>query len=322
MTTFSVIIPTFNRARFVTEAVTSVLDQECRESEVIVIDDGSTDDTSAALEPYMSRIRYLRQENGGVSAARNAGIRQAKGDWIAFLDSDDRWMSGYLSTQIEHIRRYPGAVAHITNAVTIFSDGSRSDLFGEIGFLKKFKRKSFLMKDRPYGLIVGNSHFFLQSTVIRRDVLLRAGLFKQHLTIAEDLDIMARVALHGSFSFCNRVLVEVLRRRESIDNLSLQRVKRGVYAYSAFGEVYANLLRSPELTLRERFITASALSRTWRAIGNTLIVKGERAEARRYFLKAFLIRPSLGSLMKYCATFLPRKASMLFVRKGRHILPG
>jgi len=320
--TFSVIIPTFNRARFVTEAVKSVLDQDCREFELIVVDDGSTDDTYTALEPHMSRIRYLRQKNGGVSAARNAGIRQAKGDWIAFLDSDDRWLSGYLSTQREHIRQFPGPVAHITNAVTVFSDGSRSDHFGEIRFLRKFGGNSFLLDDRPYGLIVGHSHFFLQATVIRRDLLLRTGLFKPHLTIAEDRDVMARVALLGPFSFCSRVLVEILRREESIENLASQRVRRGVYTYGAFGEVYSELLRFPELTFRERFVTASALSRTWRGMGNLLIMKGNRSEARRYFGKAFLLRPSLRSLVKCCATFLPPKTSTLFVRKGRHILPG
>jgi glycosyltransferase involved in cell wall biosynthesis len=322
MPTFSVIIPTFNRERFVTEAVQSVLRQACRDFEIIVIDDGSTDNTREALEPYKNAIRYLHQDNRGVSAARNAGIEQATGDWISFLDSDDLWLEEYLLTQNRNIGELPHAVAHVTNAATVFEDGRRSDLFGEIHLLEKFGDNHRMVFERPYGLIVGHSHFFLQSTVIRRDVLLEAGLFKPHLSIAEDRDVMARVALKGPFSFSRSALVEIVRRRESIENLASQRTKKGLYTCRAFGEVYTNLLNLPELTLSERMITASTLSRTWRSMGNLLIMKGKKSEARRYFGKAFLLRPSAGSALKYGAALLPQKASELFVRKGRHILPG
>ena len=96
----SVIIPTFNRGWILKEAVDSVLGQTYRNFELIVVDDGSTDNTAQILETYQGRITVIRQENAGVSAARNRGIRKASGRLISFLDSDDLWLSGKLERQV------------------------------------------------------------------------------------------------------------------------------------------------------------------------------------------------------------------------------
>lgn len=98
----SVVIPTYNRQDYVVEAIESVLAQTYRKFEVIVVDDGSTDDTAARLQPYLDRVAYIRQENRGVAAARNAGIQLAQGELICFLDSDDLWSPDKLSLQIEY----------------------------------------------------------------------------------------------------------------------------------------------------------------------------------------------------------------------------
>jgi enterobacterial common antigen flippase len=321
MPLFSVIIPTFNRAAFIGEAVESVLRQTYRDFELIVVDDGSTDHTREALAPYASRLRYLHQENQGVSSARNSGIHAATGRWIAFLDSDDRWAEGYLEAQARSITALPRAVAHVTNAVTLNEEGTRSNHFGETQLLDAFGARSHLVFDRPYGVILGHSHFFVQSMVIRRDVLLAAGLFKAHLTIAEDRDVIARVALCGPFSFCRDVWVEIVRRRESIDHLGAQRLTRGLYTARAFAEVYAGLLKLPGLTVRERLMTASSLSQMWRAMGNLLIMNGDKSQARKYFLKAFRLHPSAVSALKYGATLLPQRYSKVCVRRGKDVAP-
>src|SRR5437867_9331299 len=153
MPLFSVIIPTFNRAAFVVEAVESVLRQTCRDFELIVVDDGSTDHTRKVLAPYASRLRYLHQENKGVSSARNSGVHATTGPWIAFLDSDDRWADDYLATQARSIAGVPGAVAHVTNAVTLDESGGRSEHFAEIDLLHSLEGRSRLIVDRPYGVI-------------------------------------------------------------------------------------------------------------------------------------------------------------------------
>ena len=96
----SVIIPTYNRSLSVREAIESVLAQTYRDFELIVVDDGSADNTPSVLGSFGERIRGIRQANAGVSAARNAGIRAAKGEWVAFLDSDDLWVPQKLERQM------------------------------------------------------------------------------------------------------------------------------------------------------------------------------------------------------------------------------
>ena len=107
----SVIIPCHNYGRFVTAAVESALSQTYQPVDVIVIDDGSTDDTPERLQAFGSRIRYIRQENQGVSAARNTGIRQSCGEWVAFLDADDFWHPQKLEAQFRSIQTLAGSIS-------------------------------------------------------------------------------------------------------------------------------------------------------------------------------------------------------------------
>ena len=106
---FSVIIPTFNRSHVLLRAVDSVLKQTYKNFELIVVDDGSTDETQTILEGHIKegQIKYLRQENKGVSSARNFGVRNSKGDWLAFLDSDDEWLKSKLEKQVELLQKRP-----------------------------------------------------------------------------------------------------------------------------------------------------------------------------------------------------------------------
>jgi glycosyltransferase involved in cell wall biosynthesis len=321
MPLISVIIPTYNRERFVVKAIESVLRQSFTDFEVIVIDDGSTDGTRTALETYSSNIRYIYQENAGVSSARNAGIKKAQGGWVAFLDSDDEWTEYYLSCQKAQINEFPEAVAHFTNAVTILPNGVRSSHFIETGLLDRFNSEPCLVFERPLSVIVKHVPWFLQSAIIRRDVLVKAGLFEEGLSIAEDLDVITRVALVGPATFCRKELVEVYRREELIENLGAQSLKRGIYRYTSFGKVYANLLSSPERTWMEKVTIARALSRNMRALGNVLVMAGRKVEARQVYKDSFFRYPSVRSLIKLLAAFLPGVVSRLLVRKGRHILP-
>jgi glycosyltransferase involved in cell wall biosynthesis len=108
--TVSVIIPTYNRAHYLGEAIESVLNQDIRDCriEIVVVDDGSTDNTKEALGKFGNRVRYLYQDNGGAGLARNRGIDEATGEWISFLDSDDRWLPGKLTMQFGVLDAFPG----------------------------------------------------------------------------------------------------------------------------------------------------------------------------------------------------------------------
>jgi glycosyltransferase involved in cell wall biosynthesis len=322
MPLISVIIPTYNRARFVVKAIDSVLNQKFTDYEIIVIDDGSTDDTQTVLVPYSNNIRYIYQENAGVSAARNTGIKKASGEWISFLDSDDEWKEDYLSTQMAQIKQYPNALIYMTNATSISPNGERSNFFSAIGILENFDGDQSLYIKRPLNLIVKHSATFLQSTILRKNTLINVGLFDTSLSIAEDLDIISRAALQGTLVIIRKELVEVYRRKESIQNLMAQSMTRGISRYKAFGKVYENLLISSHLTRVEKASISRALSYNWRALGNILIIAGRKTEARQFYKVSFYRYPSILSLIKFLTTFLPMSVSRILVRKGRNILSG
>lgn len=322
MPMFSVIIPTYNRRKFVVKAIDSVLNQTCADYEIIVVDDGSIDDTGTVLEPYRNVITCLRQENSGVSAARNAGIRASAGKWIAFLDSDDEWATGYLATQLRHIREYPEAVAHVANAANLFPNGKVNNHFAGIGLTGKFRHAPCVLLKRPFRCIVGRTHWFLQSVVMRRDALMQAGLLNPALSIAEDMDLVGRLALRGPFTLCSDVLVHIYRREEELENLAAQFLKKGIASRKAFGKVFSGFLEQPGLNLGEKIATARVLSSNWRSLGNVLLLSGRHREAREVYLQSFRVFPALRSLAKYLATFLPGSLSAMSVRKGREIEPG
>jgi glycosyltransferase involved in cell wall biosynthesis len=107
--TVSVIIPTYNRAHYLGEAIESILNQDIRDCriEIIVVDDGSTDNTKEVLRKFGNSVRYIYQDNGGAGPARNRGIDEATGEWISFLDSDDRWLPGKLTLQFRVLDAFP-----------------------------------------------------------------------------------------------------------------------------------------------------------------------------------------------------------------------
>ena len=116
MNRISVVIPTYNRSAEIPSALRSVLGQTLQPLEVIVVDDGSTDSTEEVLGPFMGKIRYIKTANRGASAARNRGVVEAKGDWIAFLDSDDTWSVGKLQRQMDCVERTGAKVCFCVSA--------------------------------------------------------------------------------------------------------------------------------------------------------------------------------------------------------------
>lgn len=206
----SVVIPTYNRASQVTAAVRSVLEQRGVTCEVIVVDDGSTDSTSAALAPYMDRIRYIRTENGGVSAARNRGIREATCDHVAFLDSDDSWKPTKLRKQLDCM---VSTGAKVCFCVSADESGGAIDDVG----LMDLSLEDDAMRFYPPGdcrLFKFSRHPFLQSMVVERRALLKAGGFDEGLRVAEDTKLIYDLILTHGHAVVNETLVSICRDRE------------------------------------------------------------------------------------------------------------
>lgn len=210
MEKISVIIPTYNRADQVLGAVGSALAQSLAPFEVLVIDDGSTDLTEEVLAPVMDRIRYIKTPNGGVSSARNRGILEAAGEWIAFLDSDDTWAPSKLERQWSAVSK---AKSKVCFCASIDEKGQALD---DLQLMDQSLDKG---ADRFYPsddcrLFLHTRHPFLQSMLVERRSLLRVGLFDESLKVAEDTWLIYNLILAFGYSVVNENLVNICRDRD------------------------------------------------------------------------------------------------------------
>lgn len=207
----SVVIPTYNRAAKVTMGIESVLAQTVTDLEVIVVDDGSSDDTGKILgETFGDRIRYYAQANQGASVARNRGIAEARGEWIAFMDSDDQWEKEKLEWQFKALERFGpqcGGCYTDTRFVnhpetrTMFQLAEKSYRHeGTMGANPDVLK--LLVRPGGAGMVV-----CLSSFMGRADVIRRAGGFNLSLPYSQDSEFLFRLAMLTGFCYVNRPLV-------------------------------------------------------------------------------------------------------------------
>lgn len=179
----SVIIPTYNRGWILKEAIDSVLAQSYRNFELIVIDDGSTDNTPRILDRYRDELTVIRQENKGVSAARNTGIQASSGACIALLDSDDLWLEKKLEEQVDFFKKNPEAQICQTEEIWI-RKGKR------VNPKKRHKKPSGMIFEKSLHLCLVSP----SAVMIKRDLLDRTGLFDEELPACEDYDLWLRIS--------------------------------------------------------------------------------------------------------------------------------
>jgi glycosyltransferase involved in cell wall biosynthesis len=313
---FSVIIPTFNRAAFVGKAVESVLSQKFADVEVIVIDDGSTDETADVLQGYGKRILAIHQANAGVATARNSGIERACGEWIAFLDSDDEWLPEYLAWQAGCIGLTKSASISLTNSYQISVDGAKKNTFerDKPKLLRALAGQSVRIIQRPLHFVLKHHLTTLQSTVVKHSALQKAGPFNPNLSIAEDFDLIARVALQGDLVVSTQAFVHICRRAEMTENLTSQLWRKGLHSQEAFGFVLENL-KTNRLNWRELQMLNSVLSSNRRFVGNLYLMKGDTQKAKEKYKDAFRIHPSIGSLLRYLISYLPAEIARTSVAR-------
>jgi glycosyltransferase involved in cell wall biosynthesis len=201
----SVIIPTYNRAKTIERAVNSVLAQTWKEIEVIVVDDGSTDETNEVLKRYGDKLRVIRQQNGGASAARNTGIKAATGEIISFLDSDDAWLPPKTERQANLLQRTEssGVVCCVCNARMLFSSGAVTSF--QVAGLHPEQAEG--VWSNPAHILVDRFLLFNQVAAIRREALDHSGYFREDLRIMEDYDLALRLSLMGPWAFIADPLV-------------------------------------------------------------------------------------------------------------------
>ena len=312
----SVIIPTYNRAPFVTEAIDSVLAQTFLDYEVIVVDDGSTDNTKDVLLPYGERTRYIYQPNSGVGAARNAGIRCAIGEWLAFLDSDDIWLPDYLSCQMEQANQNPSACSLVTNSVRFDADGSSVEVFQYCGIsLGGTINNGSWFIERPLTLILQMGMPDFPAAMFKREAFIRVGLFNEMVTISEDLEAIARMCLQGPLSLCSRPLVHTFRRKETTRNLGSRWYSDNMYCRESLSALYENLKRVSGLTYQEMNIVNQVLASNKKAIGNLYLRNGDIPKARECYAEALWLDPSMKSLFKFLTGYMLPLMTLANVKK-------
>jgi hypothetical protein len=299
--TFSVLIPCYQAAHTVASAVTSVLGQTVAAHEVIVCDDGSTDDPAAALAPYLDRILLLRQPNGGVAAARNLGLRRAGGEFVAVCDADDE----YLPELIEGL----GALAMARSDLDILCCDGFIEEDGQNLGRGRPEPSTFVTDDQRLGILKTN--FIPGRSAFRRELLLKAGGYDETLECAEDWDSWIRLILGGARAGLIDVPLARTRLRSGSLTSSLVSVQRGQSA------TLTKTLRREDLSSAER----SAAQRHLALLRSSLLVV-EAQEALESGSDGARIRCLRVALSRSCPIRTRLKAVGAFVaprRAARHL---
>ncbi|MGH7146336.1 MAG: glycosyltransferase [Nitrospiraceae bacterium] len=308
----SVIIPTHNCAAFIVDTLKSLEAQTYTNFEIIVVDDGSTDNTGTVLAPYCDRIRCIHQENRGAAAARNAGIRQAQGEFLAFLDADDVWFPPKLELQVQAFKSHPEAGLAFADFLDFDDSGvtrqSRLNTWPEARawFERHRVEGSEIACGHMYGELLAANWIHASSAIVRRDVLSEVGWFDESLRAGEDLELWLRVAQRYPFLCVNRVLSGYRYRPESLCGSTGSRAMR-------INRIVVQVL---EKHLQNRWIphgleskVKAALCRRYWALGWNCFGENRFTESRRFLSQGIRYQPFNRHLWVYWwASFLPLSA--------------
>jgi len=260
----SVIIPTFNREWALQEAIDSVLDQDYGNKELIIVDDGSTDDTGDILHTYENRITVIRQKNAGVSAARNRGIHTATGSYIAFLDSDDRWLSGKLRSQMEFFNSHPDATLCQTEEIWV-RNGVR------VNPKKRHKKPSGMIFEKSLALCLVSP----SAVMMKKSLFEMVGTFDERLPAAEDYDLWLRISCRFPVYLIDKPLVikqgghaDQLSGMSGLDKYRLQALKK--------------IIESDLLNEKQRKAAIETLKEKCAIYAQGCLRRGRKNEAARY----------------------------------------
>ena len=206
----SVIIPTFN-SRYIVEAIQSVISQTYSNWEIVVVDDGSTEDTEAIIKQCWKKIKYIRQDNKGPASARNLGVTAANGEFIAFLDADDIWLEGKLDEQLKYMQENPNIGLSYTDYSVFDESGTKCPSAFQLLEADKHRVRTF--RDLILHPVVWTS-----TVMVKRDVFERVGGFDESMSRGEDYDLWLRIAAHGAIDGIPKVLAKYRRHADSLSN--------------------------------------------------------------------------------------------------------
>ena len=260
----SVVIPTFNRISLVARAIDSVLKQSLNPYEIIVVDDGSDDGTSEMIQNKYRSIKLIQQQNNGVSAARNNGIKHAKGDWIGLLDSDDEWTEKKLENQADRLIKTPEYDFCHTNEIWI-----RNCV--RVNQRKKHKKYGGYI----FGKCLDICRISPSSVLFRKNILDHVGWFDNQLPVCEDYDLWLRITSEYRILFIDEPLIikygcqdDQLSR--SVESIEFFRIKS-----------LENLLDMTELSTNNRVLAIQMIIKKYNIYLNGLVKRKKQSEAQK-----------------------------------------
>ncbi len=302
----SVLIPTYNRAYAIQRAIDSVLSQGCESIEVLVIDDGSKDGTRDLIRQRYGadpRVRYFYKENGGVSSARNLGIRECRGEYVAFLDSDDWWLPGKLALQLAGLSRVPEAGMIWTDMQAVGVDDQvlhpryLRQMYHTYRYFKTPRdifSQEFTVRTEALGevtlyagdifpkMAIGNL-VHTSTVLLRRERLLKIGFFREDYRSGEDYDFHLRTCKHGPVAFADAVTISYKIGMED----ALTAPAYQIHLATHFVETLERTLREDRdrITLPKSLVQ-DAVANAYSWAGRTYMTDGQLRYARGYFLKS------------------------------------
>ena len=275
----SVIMPSYNTATLIGESLDSVFAQDYTDFEVIVINDGSPDTPALerVLEPYRNRIFYLKQQNRRACGARNNGIKNARGEYVAFLDSDDSWMPTYLRTQMEHLERDP-SLDMIYCDCQIYGGGPQDG--------KTFMQTCPSVGEANFeAFLTERCQAPISGMIVRRKSLLDAGLFDESLAMCDDYEMWLRLAHNGArIAYHHAVLAKLRIGRPNSLSSSTARM------LGALVTILSNVKANWSMTPQQRALLTDKLEQTQALLalerGKEFLKQGKLEEAREMLEKA------------------------------------
>lgn len=342
----SVIIPTYNRANFVLNAIQSVLDQTFKNVEIIVVDDGSTDDTQHALEPFNKKIRYLVTENKGASHARNIGMKAASGKYIAFLDSDDSYLSSKLELQVSFIESHPEIGMTFTEVSA--TDGKCVfERYHLRSFHAIYDRKGWSYQDVfpesgeficgalaqliPYHMghifkhVLMGPLVFSNTALFPKAILKHVGYQNESYRYCEDYEFIVRLCKHYKVAFLDVPTYLYRYHGDQISKVNQPRTKQKLIAEIELEKVITQAIldwgyKDSAYYASNKVWLDRQLAEQYLCLGEKWLDYGDSRKARECFTKGQVFDPTTrDNRKKYFLSFFPQIARRIVSGVGRRL---
>ncbi len=274
MPNVSVIIPTYNSAKFLPETIESVLGQTYQDFELIIIDDGSTDHTKEVIASYLKdhpqKIKYFYQKNSGVSAARNHGMQAAKGSFIAIIDSDDLWFPGRLMEGMKMMDAHPNVGLVHSNVINITEEGKPFNIIS--------RNKKFLSGYISDYIFLRKADILCPTVLFRKECCDRLGGFDHNLATlgCEDRELWIRIAKQYEIAFIDKPLAYYRVRSDSMSHNIPKMLQARLYVVDKYCPA-----DGPNRNLRNL-----ALSKIYKDLGDQFLIASDFNQAKHFYLKA------------------------------------